>query len=258
MTSLCRRLRLLPVAVAALGSGAAALAHAAPPTPGVQVIHFSGYDWEVRPAADGGPGPNHWDPSNARVDTQGRLHLMLTRRGGLWHCAEVTTLRSFGFGRYQFQVTGSLDRLDPNVVLGLFNYPAPGLGPDGTNEIDIEYSRWGNPDSLPASETIYPAHEGIKPASVTHEFTMPPGLSDTTQRFDWQSNGIAFQSLRGHRNDNQEEYAHWAFRPADRQRLPQKPLPVHINLWLVRGKVPQNGKEVEVIIKRFSFVPVMP
>jgi len=243
-------------ASAVLGSLSAALAQAAPTN--AHVIHFSGYDWEVRPDADGGPGPNHWDSGNVRVDSLGRLHLKLTHRNGAWRCAEVTTLRSLGFGRYQFQVTGALDRLDPNVVLGLFNYPAPGAGPDGTNEIDIEYSRWGDPASLPASETIYPAHEGVKPASVTHEFTMPPDLSDTTQRFDWHKDRIAFQSLRGHRDDNQDEYAHWAFRPADRQRLPQQPLPVHINLWLVRGKAPQDGKEVEVIVNRFSFTPVMP
>jgi len=225
-------------------------------TAGARVIRFSGYEWEVRPDADGGPGPNHWDANNVRVDSLGRLHLMLTHQGGQWRCAEVTTRRSFGFGRYQFQVTGALDRLDRNVVLGLFNYPQPGGGPDGTNEIDIEHSRWGNPASLPASETIYPAHSGL--ASVTHEFAMPPGLSDTTQRFDWQSAGISFQSLRGHRDDDQQEYARWAFRPADRQRLPQPPLPVHINLWLFQGRLPQDGREVEIIVKRFSFAPLPP
>jgi hypothetical protein len=252
----------------ALVSGPALFAQAAPPTRGMKkpdapsnahVIRFSGYDWEVRPDADGGPGPNHWDAGNVRVDGLGRLHLKLTHRNGAWRCAEVTTRQSLSFGRYQFQVTGVLDRLDPNVVFGLFNYPPPGGGPDGTNEIDIEYSRWGNPAALPASETIYPAHESVKPASATHEFTMPPGLSDTTQRFDWQSGGIVFQSLRGHRGDDQGEYAHWSYRPADsRQHVPQQPLPVHINLWLMRGHPPQDGKEVEVIIQKFSFITASP
>jgi len=241
-------------ASAVLGSLSAALAQAAPTN--AHVIHFSGYDWEVRPDADGGPGPNHWDSGNVRVDSLGRLHLKLTHRNGAWRCAEVTTLRSLGFGRYQFQVTGALDRLDPNVVLGLFNYPPPGGGPDGTNEIDIEYSRWGDPAALPASTTIYPAHPG--PASVSHPFPMPPGLTDTTQRFLWQSDTVSIQCLRGHRDDDQQEYAQWAFRPADHQRLPQKPLPVHINLWLMRGKAPQDGKEVEVVVERFSFVPTTP
>jgi len=245
------------LAASALLCAFAGHAWAAPPAD-ARVIRFSGFEWEVRPDADGGPGPNHWDPNSVRVDRQGRLHLRITHRGGRWHCAEVTLRRSLGFGRYQFEVTGALDRLDRNVVLGLFNYPPPGAGPDGTNEIDIEYSRWGNPASLPASETIYPAHEGVKPASIAHEFTMPPGLSDTTQRFDWHRDDITFQCLRGHRNDNQDEYARWAFRPADRQHLPQKPLPVHINLWLVRGKAPVDGKEIEVIVSSFTFNPSVP
>ena len=241
-------------ASAVLGSLSAALAQAAPTN--AHVIHFSGYDWEVRPDADGGPGPNHWDSGNVRVDSLGRLHLKLTHRNGAWRCAEVTTLRSLGFGRYQFQVTGALDRLDRNVVFGLFDYPPPGGGLDGTNEIDIEYSRWGDPAALPASATIYPAHPG--PASVSHPFPMPPSLTDTTQRFIWQSDSVRIQCLRGHRDDDQQEYAQWAFRPADHQRLPQKPLPVHINLWLMRGKAPQDGKEIEVVVERFSFVPTTP
>lgn len=222
-----------------------------------RVIRFSGYDWEVRSPGIGGPGPNHWDPANIWVDSQGRLHLKITRQGGVWRCAEVSTTRSFGFGRYQFWVTGPLGRLNPDVVFGLFNYPPPDAGPDGTNEIDIEYSRWGNPAYFPASETVYPPHAG--PPPVSHPFAMPPGLSDTTQRFDWQSSGIRFQSLRGHRDDNQGEYAHWSYRPADsRRRVPQQPLPVHINLWLMRGRPPRNGREVEIIVKRFSFIPSAP
>ncbi len=253
MTAQSHKLALL-AATLLLGSGAAAVAQA-DPNAGVRVIHFSGYEWEVRPPGRGGPGPNQWNPGNVRVDTQGRLHLKITRQGGAWQCAEVSTRRRLGFGRYQFQVTGTLDRLDPNVVLGLFNFPPPEVGPNGTNEIDIEYSRWGNPSALPASETVYPAHAGLK--STAHPFPMPPGLYDTTQRFLWRSSGIRFQSLRGHRDNDQNEYAHWAYLPAGSLHyIPQRPLPVHINLWLVEGKAPRDGKEVEIIINCFSFRPL--
>jgi hypothetical protein len=126
---------LLLIAIA-MFCGAAVPMQAKLPPP-VRVIQFSGYRWNVRPAGVDGPGPNQWDPQNVRLDPQGRLHLKITRRGGVWCCAEVWTQKSFGFGHYQFQVTGLLDRLDPNVVLGLFNYPPESVGPDGTNEIDI-------------------------------------------------------------------------------------------------------------------------
>jgi hypothetical protein len=243
---------LLLIAIAMFCGAAVPMQSKLPPP--VRVIQFSGYRWNVRPAGVDGPGPNQWDPQNVRLDPQGRLHLKITRRGGVWCCAEVWTQKSFGFGHYQFQVTGLLDRLDPNVVLGLFNYPPESVGPDGTNEIDIEYSRWGNAQWFPASDTVYPALLG--PQSVSHGFAMPAEMRHTTQRFDWEAGGINFQCLRGDRNDDQGEYAHWSFHPSDsRQRVPQQPLPVHINLWLVNGKAPQNGQSVELIINRFTFRP---
>ena len=143
-------LKVMPIcAVAGLCFGVSAQAQT--------TVQFSGYVWDVRQAGTGGPGPNCWDPKSVQVDASGRLHLRLTRRDGQWRCAEVSTQKSFGFGRYEFDIVGPLDKFDPNVVLGLFDYPNPGQGPDGTNEIDIEYSRWGKPSALPASATIYPA-----------------------------------------------------------------------------------------------------
>lgn len=222
-------------------------------------VQFSGYVWNVRPAETGGPGPNHWDPNSVRVDSEGRLHLRLTRVGNEWHCAEVSTQRRFGCGRYEFEVTGALDRLDPNVVLGLFDYPDPGQGADGTNEIDIEYSRWGKPASPPGSATIYPAtakQAALGPPAVSYAFQVPSGLTETIQRFTRQPSFVRVQCLRGRPvATGGNEYAHWLFCPANFQRLPQQPLPVHINLWLFQGHPPLNGQEFEIIIKRFLFVP---
>jgi hypothetical protein len=111
----------------------------------VNTITFSGYQWDVR-ADTGGPGPNIWDAGNVQVDDEGRLHLKITKNTGAagkteWHCAEINTQQRLGLGRYQFQVIGRIDKLDRNVVLGLFNHPTRGdVGrPDGTNEIDIEF-----------------------------------------------------------------------------------------------------------------------
>ncbi len=85
-------------------------------------IEFGGYTWTVR-SGRGGPGPNAWDESNVWIDAATNLHLKITQRDGKWSCAEVTMRKQLGFGRYQFQISGRLDQLDDNVVLGLFNYP---------------------------------------------------------------------------------------------------------------------------------------
>ena len=227
----------------------AAKKQANPPT-----LRFSGYLWDVRQAGTGGPGPNLWDPANAWVDAQGRLHLKLSHGKDGWQCVEVSTRQKFGMGRYQFQISSPLDHLDPNIVLGLFDYPTPDVGPDGTNEIDIEFSRWGDPKHPMDNDTVFPAQAGLP--SATQAFPMPPGIVDTTHRFVRQPGQIGFQSLRGLRNDDVGEFAHWTFRPADpEKRVPQKALPIHLNLWLMQGKPPQDGQEVEIIIRQFSFQP---
>jgi hypothetical protein len=57
----------------------------------------------------------------------------------------------FGFGRYEFRLLGRPDQFDDNVVLGLFNYTVPEVGPDGTNEIDIEFATWGGAQTSTAT-----------------------------------------------------------------------------------------------------------
>src|SRR5436305_806293 len=64
-----------------------------------RTISFSGYTWAVK-ASTGrvGPGPNYFSDStnNVWVDTQGRLHLKITKVGGRWNCAEVINQQSLG------------------------------------------------------------------------------------------------------------------------------------------------------------------
>jgi len=129
-------------------AGALCLLIAAGASLPAKTIIFSGYEWTVKSGTHQGPGPNDWDERNVWVDQSGYLHLKLTKHGDRWYCAEVLTKDRLGFGRYQFWVVGRLDRLDPTVVFGLFNYPMSDVGPDGTNEIDIEFAQWGKPKAL--------------------------------------------------------------------------------------------------------------
>ena len=77
-----------------------------------------------------------------------------------------------------------------------------------------------------------------------------------THRFTWGETRVLFQSLQGHRNDDLSEFGRWVYSPEDApRRISQKPMPVHINLWLFRGHPPKNGQEVEVIVRSFEFTP---
>jgi hypothetical protein len=217
-------------------------------------IQFSGYTWEVRPAGSGGPGPNQWDPNNVWVDANGYLHLKLSYVNGQWRAAELYTTQRLGFGTYQWQLMSRVDQFDPNVVLGLFNYTRPDVGPDKTNEIDIEFARWGNAANPNLNYVVWPAVAGVPQTANTYNFTLNGDY--TTHRFTWNTNQILFQSLHGHTDTNTNEFRRWSFAPAQPlQAIPQNPLPLHMNLWLFEGRPPINGQQVEIIISKFTYTP---
>jgi|CXWL01.1.fsa_nt_gi hypothetical protein len=219
-----------------------------------RTIQFSGYEWLVRDHGNNlsGPGPNLWDGSNVWVDENGDLHLKITHAEDGWHSAEVTMIQHLGFGKYQFQVISPIDQLDPNVVVGLFNYPTEAVGPDGTNEIDIEFAQWGNPAAPIGNFTVWPVKPGI--TNTSNSFPVELNGTYTTHRFIWESQQIFFQSLHGHTEDNENEFVNWLYQPDEPSaHISQQPMPIHVNLWLFQGQPPIDGNEAEVIIHNFSF-----
>jgi hypothetical protein len=223
-----------------------------------KTLTFSGYEWVVRMPGKGGPGPNEWSPKAVWVDKEGQLHLKIQRVGTEWQCAEVSTREKFGYGLYSFEVVGWVDRLDPTVVLGLFDYPGEGDGPDGTNEIDIEFARWGNPRWPNGNYTVYPSYGDRDPnGSHTFRLRLKEGKTPplTTHRFRREIDGVEWESFLGEAVPQAKRLVYWHYQAVSNRLVPQRRLPVHINLWLFRGKPPTDGKEVEIIIKRFAFMP---
>ncbi len=218
-----------------------------------ETISFAGYQWSVRDYP-GGPGPNGWDPGNVFVDDAG-LHLRITKVGGAWTCAEVVLNQPLGFGTYTFDVTGRPDKLDPNVVLGLFTYPNDDVGPGGTNEIDIELTRWGsksNPNVI--NWTVYPPAPG--PKVTDNHFPLKLRGDASTHSFVWSSEAIAFAAYAGYSDAQPKLLAKWNDAPANPlTRIPQAPVPLHLNLWLLNGDAPMDGKPVDIVIRNFRFTP---
>jgi hypothetical protein len=206
-------------------------------------LEFSGSTWAVK-ASTGlvGPGPNSFSGSdeNVWVDGQGRLHLKLTHSNGRWHTAEVINTKSLGFGRYEFELDSTVNRLDPNVVFGLFTWSnAPAYH---HREIDIEFSRFGNAsDPTDAQFVVQPYQRAGNLRRITLS-----GVPLSTNSFDWRANTVSFVSPRAAPST-------WTYAGPD---VPQPGgEQVHINLWLFRGAPPRNGETVEVVVKRFTFTP---
>lgn len=221
-----------------------------------RTISFAGYTWWVkRSSYPVGPGPNWFSDSdcNVWVDSRGRLHLKITRIGNRWECAEVVCTRSLGYGTYRFYLESEVHNLDPRVVLGLFTWsddPAY-----GHREIDIEFARFQGASGPNAYYTLVP-HLGYNPQRQD-AFYWLAHIPRSIHQFRWEPSRIVFQSIRGHRKPPPDpKYIHreWVYSGADRP-IPRDETP-RINLWLQDGQPPTNGREVEVVIARFEYLPL--
>ena len=115
-------------------------------------LEFSDRMWQMKGPGWYGPGNNYFStsPQSVWVDAEERLHLTIKQISNVWHSTEVTLSGALGYGDYIFTTLGALNQLDIRAVLGLFlwQYGPSGTPPGGWwnpyNEIDVEYSRWGN------------------------------------------------------------------------------------------------------------------
>jgi hypothetical protein len=218
-------------------------------------ISWKGHSWNV---TNGGmAGVCAGNPANVSVDANGYLHLTITNNGGTWTAAEIFSTDKIGFGTYQWQLEGPIDKLDKNVVVGLYPYgPAAGLGESGNNEIDIEFARWGNAAWPNGNYTIWPP-TGTTTGSHTFEVSLGGGTSITT-RFTWSSSKIDFATLGGFVDVDATSglIDAWSFAPANpATRITQQAMPLGMNLWCYDNP-PSDGKNVEIVVRDFQFVPL--
>jgi hypothetical protein len=270
----------LSILLAACGSqtqppAATPTATPAPTASGATTLNWSGREWTLR-SGGGGPGPNTWDPSNVFADASGNLHLQIIERAGGWSSAELDLGETLGFGTYQCHVLGAPGTLDGNVVFGFFAYPPTTLGPDGTNEIDIEFSRWGQPRNPNGNFTAWPTISGASNSSYVFDLALPSN-QQSTYRFVWTSNTITFEALNGFAPIGGEDglYARWIFDPAhppaatqtSQERfnctsgqpadcIAQKPQRFIMNLWQFSGEPPSSGKTQEIVLADFVYSPL--
>jgi len=211
-----------------------------------KVIHFSGYDWTVRAAgSDRGGEPNAFDPANAWVDAQGRLHLRISRKDGKWMCAEVSLNRSLGFGSYRFVVQDSA-HLDPSAVLSILTWDDIRSG-DFRNEFDVELSQWGNPNGMNAQYVVQPFYV---PENISR-FTVPAGTMTHVVR--WEPEKLEFKTIRG-ATDGPEA------RPVHQHSFTSGiPTPageaVHIVLYEFHPSKSTSQQPSEVVIEKFEYFP---
>lgn len=212
-----------------------------PERPVSRTLHFSGYEWEARsvPSNRGG-ATNNYDPANAWTDIDGRLHLRIARGSGEWTCAEVALTRSLGYGSYMFHV-GDVSGMEPAAVLGMFTWDDSPADPNH-RELDIEVSRWGEPEDKNVQYVIQPY---FVPANVVR-FAAPSGR--LTESFQWEPGRVDFRTARAD-GSLVSEHVFTSGVPAPGGES------VHLNLYVFANKKTPMQHEAEVVIEKFEYLP---
>ena len=182
----------LPVAFYQQSLANAMVTRAGSPT---RFFHWSGLDWTVKTSTSPvGPGPNYFSDStnNVFIDSQNRLHLRITHDGGIWHCAEVVSQSTPGYGAYQFHLGSAIDSLDPNITLGLFTWSNESDFSD--REMDNECGRWDNPADYANSQFVLQPY--YIPGQLVR-YRVPSFMTNATPSFTWQTNAIAYACTTG-------------------------------------------------------------
>lgn len=224
--------------------------------PGNKVLSFGGHNWRVKGPGVYGPGPNYFCDADdcVWVDEQDRLHLTSKSRGG-WISTEITTEQALGYGDYILTTVGRLDMIDPEVVLGIFLWE---YGPcwdygytwwNAFNEIDIEYSRWGDPSADLAQFVAQPYDW---PGNINRFDATFAEDEVTSHAMRWLADRVEYRVWRGGPDDEsaQNMIHSWTYTGAHIPR-PEQPR-MHLNLWK-QGDTP--AADQEVIFQDFTFVP---
>lgn len=203
-------------------------------------VEFSGRSWRVTNGRlDDPSAPNRFsaDARSVWVDSSGRLHLRLRRDGHAWDSAEVACAQALGYGVYRFALDTDVGALDPNIVVGFFTWSDDDAF--ANREIDVEFSRWGDPAAANAQFAVQPY---ALPGHLVR-FNVPRGIQRSTYSFQWNRETVTFSGRI-------DAVLRNGVPPPGNAR-------VHINVWLAGARAPIDGREAEVIVENFAFTPAL-
>jgi len=216
----------------------------------IAALNWKNIAWELTNSPDtrSPPGPNYYNPNNAYVDANDALHLNITfdSAKNRWYSVQLEAPGLYHYGVYKWQLGGRLDMLGLNAVLGLFLYP--NNGPDGTDEIDIEFSKWGSMNEPGLGLTVWPNHHVAPSLPRKNKQVSVSQEAYTTARFTWTPNSVVYEYFVGHQpidsHDNLLDT--WTVSGDVVATDPQHLL---MNLWIFQDK----PYAIETIISNFEF-----
>ncbi|MBL0279778.1 MAG: hypothetical protein WBP31_18135 [Chitinophagales bacterium] len=240
------------------------------------VVYFSGYTWDVKHNEYAvGPGPNYFSRfyEDIYIDENGYLHMRIAEHDGKWYSTEIVGRDTLGYGKYTWVMQADLENIPENITVGLFTWDNESFFAEANSEVDIEFSKWGNPDlATTLHYSVQPVAFGPTYPERTHNAFTEPGdlVGVTTHVFTWTDTLIEWRSYKGDSTDPLNETAYWSFDLDNPARVKNEggnsseaivipgPGPntnARINFWLLPwiDTTPTDGLEQEIIVRRFEY-----
>lgn len=204
-------------------------------------IFFSNFTWDIKTSFGRvGPKENFFSGSDKNIwtDDSGNLHLKITKNNDHWKSAEVYLSESLGCGEYTWEIETDLSKINENIVFGIFTWDDDECT-NYNNEIDFEFSRWGNRDSdFNAQYVVHP--EKINRFKIEE-------VKPTTHTLLWEEDKITFTSFEKASGRLINSWTLSGKIPSPKNEK------IRINLWLFNENA--VSEEEEVVIKSFRFSP---
>jgi hypothetical protein len=220
----------------------------------LRVLQWAGHSWLVYPVDQQGPEsvPLSNSPKAVYVDSQGRLHLRITKVGGIWRSVELQSLDPVSYGTFHMTIDTKTALFDPWAVLGMFVY-RPGSAMQ-TNEIDIEDSRF--PHLLKAPDNAQFVVQPYYAPHHLHGYPLTSSDQHLYQQFTWlpgtPGNGIASFETHVGTSRNGPLLAKWSYQGYS---VPTAiGMHLYINLWMNKNH-PVTAGTHSAIITGYDYVP---
>jgi len=195
----------------------------------------------------GPPAINEFLYSNVYGKNNSICLSIKSKEGGGVTSAEFRSSEKMWYGTYLIELN-YLPEFEKKYVFGFFTYPSVDIGPDGTNEIDIEISRWGSAARPRGNFGLFTALRSIAHKPIVNRFDLPPINERTFLAVIWEPDYIRYLIFT-----DKELLKSWDIYDDGRGIIPKYPQSVYINFWSLDNKY--QSEPAELCVNGFSYLP---
>jgi hypothetical protein len=215
-------------------------------------LTWCGQKWGVDNIKVGNGNPTNWSSSgnNVWIDDNNMLHMKITKNNGEWDQCHLYSMpaNQFKYGKFKITFNSPVLTQDPDVISTMFinnDWFQPSNDKYG-DEMDIEFSGWGDSNYYRGWYTVQPAVSG----NYFYDFMAPNKYDGTNMTciLDWEPDHVNFESIK---SDGTVLNSFTCTNPSS---IPTHNADVMLQNWLVHTPS-SSGQDNELILSNYSYTP---